>query len=403
MITEFLNKIKKEKKIVYANETELKKIESRLNTQLEKQQVKLEILKKLYITKAQRKQETNKGSLKKILKLTKRIQRKSTKIQKTKEELVMVADQLYIKHSFLFKLKRAFSGISNKNQKVIWGALFILPWTVGFLIFFFPPVLKSLWWSFNDVTPNKTELITKFVGFDNYIELFREYVIDGNRIFNVELLLFVQNLAIDLPIILIFSLFIAVLLNTKFKGHQFVKAVFFIPVIYNVSIISSTLSNGFGVYLEGSGAGILLTAQLTEFLREIGIGGSFVGIVTGAVDRIFMIVNYSGIQILIFIAALQSIPNQLYEAAKVEGASKYETFWKITIPMVTPMLLTTAIYTVIDSFARAPIYRFLDYATIQSRYGLASSIAMSYFVINLAIILIVLGLLKGLVFYYDDK
>ncbi len=394
----------RKKTIKYANEQELVKIEKQVNKRLSRYEDIYQKTKNKYIKLAQRKKETNKGSVKRILKLSKLMQRYYTKGQKCNEELKLIQDKQYPKHSIIYKIKKRFSEISYNKQKIIWGIIFIAPWIIGFSVLFLPAVLKSFWWSLNDVEPVGTKIVSKFVGFENYVELFQEYVIDGNRIFKVELLLFVQNLALDLPIILIFSLFIAVLLNKEFKGHRLIKAIFFIPVIYNISIISTTLSKGFGIYFENNASGnILLTSQLQAFLMEIGIGVSFFDIVVAAVDRIFMIINFSGIQILIFVAALQSIPNHLYEAAKVEGATKYETFWKITIPMVTPMLLTAAVYTITDSFARAPIYRFLEYATVQSRYGLASSIAVSYFVINLVIIIIVLGLLKGVVFYYDDR
>ena len=139
------------------------------------------------------------------------------------------------------------------------------------------------------------------------------------------------------------------------------------------------------------------------FFLDIGIGKDLMGIVLQAVDRIFMIVNLSGIQILIFIAAIQSIPVQLYEAAKMEGATKYVMFWKITIAMITPLILTAAIYTVVDSFTRAPIYRFLDFAMTQNRYGLAAGISVSYFIINIGIIAAIYLAMKGRVFYYDDK
>ena len=139
------------------------------------------------------------------------------------------------------------------------------------------------------------------------------------------------------------------------------------------------------------------------FFMEIGIGESLLDLVLSSVERIITIVNLSGIQILIFVAAIQSIPKHLYEAAEIEGATKYETFWKITVPMITPMILTAAVYTVIDSFTRAPIFRFLDYAMTDGRYGLAASISDSYFLINVVILGFKFLLFKGRVFYYDSE
>lgn len=302
------------------------------------------------------------------------------------------------------KAKQAFSNIPYRKQKYVWGILFSLPWMIGMAVFFLPSFIKSIWWSFNNVVPTSNGLQVTFVGIQNYIELFKSYVIDGNTVFSVELYLFIQNLVIDLPIILIFSILIAVFLNKPFKGHKLVKAIFFIPVIYNITLITDTLSKGFGQYIDDStGTSQMFVQQITSFFLEIGLGQSLMGIVLNAIDRIFMIVNLSGIQILIFIAAIQSIPNQLYEAAKMEGATKYEIFWKITMAMITPLILTAAVFTVVDSFTRAPIYRFLDFAMTQNRYGLAATISISYFAINVAIIGIVFLLMKGRVFYYDDR
>ncbi len=209
--------------------------------------------------------------------------------------------------------------------------------------------------------------------------------------------------AATLPIIIIFSILIAVLLNKKFKGHTIVKAIFFIPVIYNLTLINDTLTGGFGEYLtEQSTANILFVEQFTWFFLDLGLGQDLIEIVMNAVGRIFMIINLSGIQILIFIAAIQSIPEHLYEAAKIEGATKYEIFWKITIAMITPLILTAAIYTVIDSFARAPIFRFIKYATTSNKYGLAASISVLYFLINIAIIGLIYALMRKRVFYYED-
>ncbi|MCU0104276.1 sugar ABC transporter permease [Acholeplasma vituli] len=348
--------------------------------------------------------EDLKKHVRQIVKLSDEVQKlkiKSSRLNNLLEEIKTGKVEVI---SPIKKAKQAFSNIPYRKQKYLWGILFSLPWMIGMAVFFLPSFLKSVWWSFNNVVPTSNGLQVTFVGIQNYIELFRSYVIDGNTVFSVELYLFVQNLVIDLPIILIFSILIAVFLNKPFKGHKLVKAIFFIPVIYNITLITDTLSKGFGQYIDDStGTSQMFVQQITSFFMEIGLGQSLMGIVLNAIDRIFMIVNLSGIQILIFIAAIQAIPNQLYEAAKMEGATKYEIFWKITMAMITPLILTAAVFTVVDSFTRAPIYRFLDFAMTQNRYGLAATISISYFAINVAIIGIVFLLMKGRVFYYDDR
>lgn len=390
------------KEIVYLEGEALQKEIHKLSKRKEKYRLKLDDAIEKYELLSKRKQETNKGSVNKLIRLSNKVIKYKNELQYSTIRLEEIQRKGAEKLSVYKKVKNWFSRIPYNKQKVIWGLIFIFPVIIGLSLFFLPPVIKSFWWSFNSVSPEGSKFVINFVGFDNYKYLFQEYVIDGNRIFKVSLLMFVKDLAIDLPIILIFSLFIAVLLNKEFKGHKIVKAIFFIPVIYNVAVISSTLG-GLGNHLDqGTTSTLLPTAKLSSFLLEVGIGTGFVNVIINSVDRIFTIVNYSGIQILIFVTALQSIPSHLYEAAKVEGATKYEKFWKITIPMVTPMILTAAIYTVIDSFARAPIFRYLTYATVQNRYGLASSIAIAYLGINLAIVGVVFLFMKGVVFYYDE-
>ncbi len=342
--------------------------------------------------------------IRKIVSAANKIQQNKIRLTRLEERLKAIDAKTLVKETPYQQFRQWFSNIPYRKQKYIWGILFTVPWMIGMALFFIPSFIKSIWWSFNNVVPTSDGLTVTFNGIQNYIELFKSYVIDGNNVFSVQLYLFIQNLIIDLPIILIFSILIATFLNKPFKGHKIVKAIFFIPVIYNFTLISDTLSKGFGQYIDAStGADQMFVQQLSAFFLEIGIGNSLMEIVLSAVDRIFMIVNLSGIQILIFIAAIQAIPNQLYEAAKMEGATKYEIFWKITIAMITPLILTAAVFTVVDSFTRAPIYRFLDYAMTQNRYGLAATISVSYFVINVVIIGAVFLAMKGRVFYYDER
>lgn len=245
-----------------------------------------------------------------------------------------------------------------------------------------------------------------FAGFTNYKDLFTSETLSGTTVLEI-LTKSVMDIAINLPTILIFSLFIAVLLNTKFKGHQIVKAIFFIPVIYNMTVINNTLSGTFGQLLSGdSDTGFQLSTAFSSFLMQIGVGNGLVDFLMQAVDRIFIIINKSGIQIILFIAALQSIPNHLYESAKVEGATKYEMFWKITFPMVSPMIMTALVYTIVDSFNTSDIMNFLTVNSqgttmATNQPGMYSAISIVYFLINVLIIAFAFLALRKKVFYYD--
>lgn len=351
-----------------------------------------------------KKDKQNNRTINEIIKLSNYKMKVEQNILSINKEKELLENNELEKLSILKSIIKWFSNISYKNQVKTWGIIFITPWLLGMLLFFIPSVLKTIGWSFNEITISGGIISSKFKGFENFSYLFTGYVVDVSSIFSTQLLFFVQNLIIDLPIIIIFSIIIAVLLNKEFKGHVLIKAIFFIPVIYNIALITATMSSGFGTFIEdslSSSAGFL--DKTVDFLMQIGIGESIVTFVVSAVDRIFTIVNRSGIQILIFIAAIQSIPTHLYEAAEVEGATKYESFWKITIPMITPMILTAAIFTVVDSFSSAPIFRFLQDATTNGNYGLAAAISVTYFVINVAIIGFIYLLFKGRVFYHDEK
>jgi ABC-type sugar transport system permease subunit len=174
-----------------------------------------------------------------------------------------------------------------------------------------------------------------------------------------------------------------------------------------MTVINNTMSGTFGALFGAEmDTGFQLSNTLSNFFMQIGIGGGLIEFLMSAVDRIFLIINKSGIQIIMFIAALQSIPIHLYESAKVEGATKYEMFWKVTIPMVSPMILTTLVYTIVDSFGSSDIMNFLTVNSqgttmATNQPGMYSAISIVYFLVNLLIIVIGFLLLRKRVFYYD--
>jgi ABC-type sugar transport system permease subunit len=143
--------------------------------------------------------------------------------------------------------------------------------------------------------------------------------------------------------------------------------------------------------------------DFNNLLRSMSLPDRFTSFLVTAVNQIFSIVNMSGVQILIFLAAIQSVPASLYEAAKMEGATKYEMFWKITFPMVSPIFLTAAIYTIIDGFSKSSILGFYDIAKGQSAYGIASAVAVMYFIFTLVFIGAVYYIMKARLFYYDER
>ena len=296
-----------------------------------------------------------------------------------------------------------FKNIPYENQKIIFGVLFTLPWFIGAILFFVLPLITTLYYIFLKLVPKTGGgFEISFYGFKNYITAFSNYTVN-NQIFVQVLLDATTDLLINLPVILIFSLLIAVLLNTKFKGSTLVKAIFFIPVVFNSEVINLTLSREFGSQLQNAGSYFGALEGFKTFVMSVGIGKGLVSFLISSVDRIFEIINLSGVQILVFLAAIQSIPRNLYEAAKVEGCTTYETFWKITFPMVTPIFLTALIYTIVDTFAKSTIMEFINAARGQTNYGLGSAIAVIYMIVNVLVVAIAFLLMKGIVFYYDEK
>ena len=218
---------------------------------------------------------------------------------------------------------------------------------------------------------------------------------------------------VGVPLITFFSLFMAMLLNRKFKGRTLVRAIFFLPVILNADAIVDAISlsrvmmsggiSSASAEMAASASSGMSVEYYIQMFGSLGLPDVLIEYVSGAVSRISDIINASGVQIIIFIAALQSIPGSMYEVAKIEGATAYETFWKVTFPMVMPHIITNIVYTVVDSFAKSDVIE-LAYDTAfgpQMNYGLSSVFSLVSTVITCLILVIVCGLIQKRTFYYN--
>ena len=292
-----------------------------------------------------------------------------------------------------------------EKRKGLYGYGFIALWFVGTLIWFVYPLLNSLMYSFMEVRPETGGMQGNWVGLDNYI-----YVFTGDQNYAKYLVTVLGETALETPLILIFSLFIAVILNQKFKGRAFVRAVFFLPVIiatgpvYN--IINGDISKS-GASSAGQFSTMFSTdlmGDLFQFLGIYGLNEHVQPMVENVSNNIFGIVWNAGIQILIFLAALQNIPVSAKEAAQMEGATAWEYFWKITLPYVSPMILACLIFTVIDSFT-APdnlvMGRVLDMQK-DWQYGHAAAMAWVYFAIVLAAVGVITLIMNEFIYYEVD-
>lgn len=304
--------------------------------------------------------------------------------------------------------KKKIASLDKKKAKAGW--YFVLPFAIGFIALYLPMLFTSIEFSFSDIEILRTGGYTlENVGFYNYKDaLFgdAEYL----RILTSSL----KQLVLDVPAIVIFSLFMAIILNQKMFGRAVFRAIFFIPVILTTGLIDSIdQSNAALQYMSSggidTGAGensgdIINAMDVTSLLGNMAIGTELVEYVVGVVNNIFNIVNRSGVQMLIFLSGLQSISPAIYESCKMDGASGWETFWKITFPMISPMILVNTVYTVIDSFTSKSneVMQYIGKvyeSTAANARELSSAMSWLYFLIVLLLIGGVALLLSAFVFY----
>ncbi len=334
-----------------------------------------------------------------------------------------------IQPAIVQKPKKKKHHLRYDQQKVAVSWLFLLPCLIGFIIFFVYPLIMSFIYSFSTLdlsalakgesyihfgqaftesaikNNDYSNPITGWYGFFyNYI-----YALTINADYPVQLWTTFYTTVLDTAVITIFSLLIAVMLNGKFRGRTIVRAIFFLPVILNSEAVSqateaaSALSN----VLNQDNSALTNLFDMKVFLQGVfgnkAWANTLIGFLSGITTEIYNTISYSGIQILIFLAAIQSVPAHLYEAAKMEGATKYEMFWKITLPMVSPMIVTVVVYTIVDSFLRSKINNVIDLQYKNSQYGYHAAMSWIYLLVSGLLLLIVVGILSKVVFYYDDK
>ena len=296
------------------------------------------------------------------------------------------------------------------QKRSLSGYLFILPWLVGFILFYVRSLIMTGQFAFSNLTMDTVSGGYKldFVGLDNFIYAFR---VHGS--FKQVLTTSVLDMLIDVPLITFFSLFMAMLLNKKFPGRSIVRAIFFLPVILNSSAISAALelsqqmmSGGIATQVAETGAtaGSTLAFDvnyLIDMFMNLRLPATLLDYIVAAVARINDIIAASGVQIIIFIAALQSIPGSMYEVAKIEGATGYETFWKVTFPMVMPHIITNVVYTIVDSFTKSDVVDLAyNVAFSEFNYGLSSVFSLVSTVITCVILIVICGAIQKRTFYY---
>jgi len=308
------------------------------------------------------------------------------------------------------KKQKKLAGL--EKRKAISGYLFIAPFIIGLLLFMIKPMADSLIMSFQNVDlSGKTETgekingtIRTWVGFDNYNNAVSVDP-DFNRLLSEEIVrLIVYTLAI-----IVFSFFISLVLNQKFKGRSLVRVVFFLPVILSSGVIIGLETNNQFLSqmkdtVETTVSGVSVSAAVESILRTMDIGGAVFDKVFEVIDNIYDVAMASGMQIIIFLSGLQTISSSMYEAASIDGCTKWESLWKITFPMISSLFLVNWIYTIVDFCMRSDnqvIDKINTVLTSKLQYGPASAMSWIYFLVIIAFVGITSFFISKVVYYND--
>lgn len=313
-------------------------------------------------------------------------------------------------------MKKNKESLSNKKfltlarKDAITGYLFILPFIIGFTAFMLLPLIQSITMVFSDVLLDlqNNQFSMNFTGLNNLQSVF---LVDPD--FMPHMVAEMGRMAIIVPAIIVFSFSVAVLLNQKFKGRLFVRSVFFLPVILASGVIvgietnNGLLNNVADLIRESNEVRAQVTTTLEEILSlasgDVGIISDFMAVVFVLINQIHVIAMASGIQIIIFLTGLQLIPTSLYEASRIEGATEWENFWKITFPMLSPMILVNVVYSVVDFLTRTDntVMNYINDIMTSMDYGVGSAMAWVYFLVVLLVVGIVTFFISRKIYYYE--
>ena len=289
--------------------------------------------------------------------------------------------------------------LKNKKSKLQanedkYAYLFIAPFVIGFVFLYADLIYSSIVYSFSELVFEGKTFKNIFVGLANF-----KNVLMVNAEFLPALTSAVTDMVTMIPVILIFSLFMATLLNRKLPGRAFFRSIFFIPVILMTGIVtkmdaSTTIQKVLATNDLASAANSISGLSLNDIqtaLQGMSIGTGAIEYIIKFIDDIYSVVNNSGVQIILMLASLQSISPSVYEAASIEGATGWESFWKITLPMVAPVVFVCAIYTIIDQMSASTnsIMILIEETTKNSGYGIGSAMAWIFFLVIAVILLLV--------------
>ena len=284
--------------------------------------------------------------------------------------------------------------MTMERRRSLEALIFLAPWLIGLCLFFIGPITTSIRLAFSEITKMKG-FEMGFVALENF-----QYIFFYDINFVPMFLQTVTDTLLNTPICLVFSLVIAILINRPMRGRGFFRAAFFIPVLLGAGYVMKQML-GMGADGTTITTGIvvpeliadLLGHQLTEFLQSV-------------LDRITVVLWKSGVQIVLFLAGLQGISNSLYEAARVDGATEWEMFWKVTLPMISPVILMNLVYTIVAFFTDAtnPIIDYIYQTSFTNQqFGFGAAMSWIYFAFALIMCGVTMGVVGRYVFISGGK
>lgn len=282
-----------------------------------------------------------------------------------------------------------------QSKKSRAGFLFCLPFLIGIFLFFLKPAFESVIYAFSVLTFTPEGLETTFVGLRNFKQAL---FVDSTYVRTI--VESVRDMLLRVPVLLMLSLFVAVILNQKFRGRLFFRAVFFLPVIVVNGIIMDILQSDFlsnRIMAGDAGSSLFATMDSSKMLLAIGFSPELIEVLVPFAHSIFNLAWSSGVPILMFLAALQTVSEALYEVARIEGATGWEQFWKITFPSISPMILMNTVYILADYFTTStnPVIKLINQQTGNMRFEYAAGLSWMYFLI--------VGVVVSFVLVFIDK
>lgn len=301
-----------------------------------------------------------------------------------------------MKNNLLVEKKKSL--LSKRRESG--GYIFILPWFIGALIFFIYPFIQSIYFAFCDLTFSEKGLIKEFIGLEN----FRVVFFENPEVFQ-KLVNSVTQMLTELVLIITLSFILSIILNQNFHGKAFARAVFALPLIVSSGVLLSIFKTS--VFSQSQEAiaetTVFQASGVQAMLESAGVGQGLINTIVGWVNSLVDMLWKSGVQIIVFLSGIQSIPPSYYEVCDIEGATAWQRFWRVTFPIMMPFCFLNIIYTIIDSFtyqSNPVMLQIMQYFG-NLQYAFSNALALAYFVVIIIIIGIIAKLISGHIVYID--